>query len=58
MHKEAPLTKQQKEEIKYKNMQDRDDFDCANLGGFRRSFPNPDNVSETAVDFLIDEFVL
>lgn len=45
MHKEAPLTKYQKEEIKLRNMQDRDHFDCENLGGFRRSFPNPDSVS-------------
>lgn len=43
MHKEAPLTKLQKEEIKQKNMQDRDRFDCSNLGGFRRSYPNPDS---------------
>ena len=45
MHKEAPLTKTQKEEIKQRNMAERDRFDLANLGGFRRSYPNPDNVS-------------
>ena len=26
-------------------MDERDRFDCANLGGFRRSFPNPNCVS-------------
>ena len=46
MHKEAPLTKQQKEEIKQRNMLDRDRFDSQNLGGFRRSYPNPDSVSD------------
>ena len=45
MHKEAPLTKHQKEDIRARNMADRDAFDSANLGGFRRSFPNPNCVS-------------
>ena len=29
-------------------MSERDRFDCNNLGGFRRSYPNPDNVSGLA----------
>jgi len=41
MHKEAPLTKGQKEEIRQKNMRERDQFDTKNLGNFRMSFPNP-----------------
>jgi len=45
MHKEAPLTKQQKEEIKQRNMRERDIFDKNNLGQYRRAFPNPDSVS-------------
>ena len=45
MHKEAPLTKHQKEEIRQKNMRERDQFDCQNLGGYFRSLPNPDTVS-------------
>ena len=45
MHKEAPLTKQQKEEIRRGNMLERDQFDVGHLGNFSRSFPNPDNVS-------------
>ena len=45
MHKEAPLTKNQKEDIRHRNMHDRDNFDCNNLGGFRRSFPTPNCVS-------------
>ena len=50
MHKEAPLTKNQKEDIRHRNMHDRDIFDCNNLGGFRRSFPTPNCVS---IVFLI-----
>lgn len=45
MHKEAPLTKNQKEQIKYKNMRERDAFDRANLRGYRQSYPHPDAVS-------------
>ena len=45
MHKEAPLTKTQKEDIRARNMHDRDIFDANNLGGFRRSFPNENCVS-------------
>lgn len=46
MHKEAPLTKNQKESIKYKNMRERDAFDRANLRGYRQSYPHPDAVSK------------
>ena len=45
MHKEAALTKLQKEEIKEKNMHVRDNFESQNLGGFRKSYPNNDPVS-------------
>lgn len=45
MHKEAALTKLQKEEIKGRNMIQRDNFEGQNLGGFRKSFPNNDPVS-------------
>ena len=47
------MTKQQKEEIKQRNMLDRDRFDSQNLGGFRRSFPNPDSVSDFVRQFTI-----
>ena len=45
MHKEAPLTKQQKEDMRLQNMRDRDQYDLRNLGNFRMSFPNPNPVS-------------
>jgi len=32
MHKEAPLTKQQKEEIRQRNMAERDIYDAKHLG--------------------------
>jgi len=44
MHKEAPLNKQQKEELRARNMKERDAFESKNLGGFRKSFPNDDPV--------------
>jgi len=49
MHKEAPLTKMQKEELRDKNMRERDIFEENNLGGFRKSFPNNDPVRISAV---------
>jgi hypothetical protein len=45
MHKEAPLTKAQKEEMREANMRTRDMFEYGNLGNFRKSFPNNDHVS-------------
>lgn len=45
MHKEAPLTKQQKEDVKRQNMRERDQYDRNNLGNYNRSLPNPDTVS-------------
>ena len=44
MHKEAPLTKIQKEELRNRNMRERDAYESKNLGGFRKSFPNDDPV--------------
>ena len=50
MHKEAPLTKQQKEEVRAKNMRERDAFESKNLGGFRKSFPNDDPVKTSILN--------
>ena len=49
MHKEAPMTKAQKEDIRAKNMYERDLWDQDNLGNFRRSYPHPDCVSTLTV---------
>jgi hypothetical protein len=45
MHKEGQMTKQMKEEIKKKNMIQRDIYDAQNLGRFHRCYPNSDPVS-------------
>jgi len=45
MHKEAALTKAQKEETRENNMRNRDIFEYNNLGNFRKSYPNNDYVS-------------
>lgn len=44
MHKDAPLTKAQKEEIRTKHMKARDEWDLAHLGNYHRVFPNENPV--------------
>jgi len=39
------LTKAQKDQIRQRNMIERDKYDLANLGHYHRSFPNVDPVS-------------
>jgi len=55
MHKEAPLTKQQKEELRSKNMRERDAYESKNLGGFRKSFPNDDPVN-TSIFYVFSRY--
>ena len=43
--KEAPLTKAQKDQIRQRNMIERDKYDLANLGQYHRCYPNADPVS-------------
>lgn len=47
MHKEAALTKVQKDELKERNMHQRDAFESQNLRGFRKSYPNNDPVRKS-----------
>ena len=55
MHKEAPLTKNQKEEIRQRKMHERDIYDCNNLGKYRRSFPNPNCDLQNKYEYLLEE---
>jgi hypothetical protein len=45
MHKDGQMTKQMKEEIRKKNMIQRDIYDAQNLGRFHRCYPSVDPVS-------------
>lgn len=45
MHKDGQMTKQMKEEIRKKNMIQRDIYDAQNLGRFHRCYPSADPVS-------------
>jgi hypothetical protein len=58
MHKEAPMTKQQKEDSRLNSMFDRDKFDEAHLGNFRRCYPHPEAVSEFIVANLDSHLTL
>ncbi len=45
MHKEGQLTKAQKDEIKAKNMAQRDIYELNHKGNFKRCFPSESYVS-------------
>jgi hypothetical protein len=51
MHKDGQMTKQMKEEIRKKNMMQRDIYDAQNLGRFHRCYPSTDPVSMLQLTF-------
>jgi len=53
MHKDGQLTKQMRDEIRQQNQEERDRYEIANLGGFRRCFPSEDPTLQEKYDELL-----